>query len=55
MFDTQGVYFRDVERIVHMDRMCGYRYLVYAESYGYSASLKYRMACRSVLFQGMRV
>ena len=47
-----GVYFTDVRRVVHMDRFCGWKYLVYIESYGFSASLKYRLACGSVLFQG---
>ena len=53
MFDTQGVSFKEVDRLVHMDHMCGYRYLVYVESYGFSASLKYRLACASVFFQGV--
>ncbi len=48
----EGVYFTDVQRVVHMDQFCGWKYLVYIESYGYSASLKYRLACGSVLFQG---
>ena len=52
LFDTEAVYFLETARIVHMDRMCNYRYLVYIESYGFSASLKYRLACASVLFQG---
>ena len=52
LFNAEGVYYKEVERLVHMDRMCSYRYLVYVESYGYSASLKYRLACGSVLFQG---
>ena len=52
LFDVEGVYFKDVQRLVHMDRFCSWKYLVYIESYGYSASLKYRLACGSVLFQG---
>ena len=52
LFDTAAVYFRDVGRVVHMDRACGWKYLVYIESYGYSSSLKFRLACGSVLFQG---
>lgn len=52
LFDVAGVYFRDLARVVHMDRSCGWKYLVYIESFGYSSSLKLRLACGSVLFQG---
>ena len=52
LFDVDGVYFKDVQRVVHMDRFCSWKYLVYIESYGWSASLKYRLAFGPVLFQG---
>ena len=52
LFDVAGVYFRDIARVVHMDRSCAWKYLVYIEAYGYSSSLKLRLACGSVLFQG---
>ena len=53
MFNTQAVYYKELDKVVHMDKMCSYRYLIYIESYGWSASLKHRLACGSVLFQGV--
>ncbi len=35
-----------------MAKQCSWRYLIYIESWGWSASLKYRLACASMLLQG---
>lgn len=52
LMNTQGVTWLQKDRIVKSDEICSWRYLIYIESYGWSASLKYRLACGSVLFQG---
>lgn len=51
LMDTKSVTWLDTQNIVKADVVCSWRYLVYIESAGWSASLKYRLACGSVLLQ----
>lgn len=52
LLDTRNVTSEQEKSFVKSDDICSWRYLIYIESYGWSASLKYRLACGSVLLQG---
>lgn len=51
LMDTKSVTWLDTQNIIKADVVCSWRYVIYIESAGWSASLKYRLACGSVLLQ----